>query len=181
MEIFLLKEDQIVLESFERIFRVIENEAKNLKDVKSIHSERVRQWEKEIRAYARILEDISLPARLILEHILELKFKSGQMAVEAENIIQGFSNINDISVEEFGVIQISTGNIQLSWRDEIYNYLLYPDKVELRTIDEKSTIKLFFSHIFGRQDVHKFSSVTASPKLLYLHPVLKKYIDKNQS
>lgn len=174
----MLKEDPILLDSFERIFRVIDSEAKILQDVKSIHAERIRQWVKEIRAYARILEDISLPARLILEHMLELKYKSGQMAVEAANINQGFSVINDIRVEEFGVIQISTGNIQLSWRDEIYNYLLYPDKVELRTIDEKSTIKLFFSHTFGKQDVHKFSAITASPKLLYLHPVLQRFIDK---
>ncbi len=77
----MLKDDQILLDSFERIFRVIENETRNLKDVKSIHTERLREWEKEIRAYARILEEISLPARLIIEHILELKHKSGQMAV----------------------------------------------------------------------------------------------------
>ena len=174
----MLDKDQILLEGFERIFRVLDNEARNLKDVKSIHVERVRQWEREIRAYARILEDISLPARLILEHILELKYKSGQMAVEAENIIQGFSAINDVRVEEFGLIKISTGNIQLTWRDEVYNYLLYPDKVELRTIDEKTTIKLFFSHIFGRQDVLEFSEITTSPKLLYIHPTLQRYIDK---
>jgi hypothetical protein len=177
--IILLKEDPILLESFERIFRVIENESKNLKDVKSIHVERVRHWEKEIRGYARILEDISLPARLILEHILELKVKSGQIAFEAENMVQGFSKIHDVRVEEFGIIKILMGNIQLTWRDEIYNYLLYPDKVELRTMDEKSTIKLFFSHIFGRQDVHKFSAVAQSSQLLYIHPVLQRYIDKN--
>ncbi|NLI93654.1 MAG: hypothetical protein GX434_16120 [Peptococcaceae bacterium] len=175
----MIKEDLILLESFERIFQVIQNEVVNLRDTKSIHAERVRQWEKEIRAYARILEDISLPARMILEHILELKYKSGQMAVEAENINQGFSQINDVQVEEFGIIKISTGNIQLSWRDEFYNYLLYPDKVELRTLDEKSLIKLFFSHNFGRQDVHKFSEIAESPKLLYLHPTLQKFIEKN--
>jgi len=175
----LKEEDLILLESFERIFQVIQKEVLNLKDIKSIYAERVRQWEKEIRAYARILEDISLPARLILEHILELKYISGQMAVEAENINQGFSQINDVQVEEFGVIKIATGNIQLNWRDGIYNYLLYPDKVELRTVDEKSTIKLFFSHNFGRQDIYQFSAVAESPKLLYLHPTLQKYIDKN--
>lgn len=176
----MLDNDHILLDSFERIFRVLDQEAGKLKEVKSIHAERVRQWEREIRTYARILEDISLPARFILEHILELKHKAGQMAVEAENIIQGFSTISNVVVEEFGVIKISTGNIQLTWRDEFYNYLLYPDKVELRTIDEKTTIKLFFSQTFGRQDVLKFSAITASPKLLYLHPALQRYMDKNK-
>jgi hypothetical protein len=175
----MLREDQILLESFERIFQVLKDETLNLQGTKSVHVERIRQWEKEIRAYSRILEDISLPARLILEHILQMKYKSGQMAVEAENIVQDFSGINEVRVEEFGVIKISTGNIQLAWRDGIYNYLLYPDKVELRTVDEKSTIKLFFSHNFGRQDVHKFSAVAESPQLLYLHPVLQKYLTNN--
>lgn len=174
----VLKEDAILLESFDRIFEVIKNETKQLEKVKSIHVERVLQWEKEIRGYARILEDISLPARLIIEHILELKAKAGLMSFESENIVQNFSKIHDVRVEEFGVIKISIGNIELTWRDEVYNYLLYPDKAELRTIDEKSMIKLFFSHHFGRQDIHKFSEVAQSSQLLYIHPDLQKYIDK---
>lgn len=179
VERILLKDDEILLESFERIFRILADESKTLKDVKSIHCERIRQWDKEIRAYARILEDISLPARLIVEHVLELKYKAGLMAVEAENITQDFSAIGDVRVEEFGVIRISNGNLQLTWRDELYNYFLYPDKVELRTVDEKTTIKLFFSQVFGSQDVHKFSAITDSPKLMYIHPDLLKYIDED--
>ena len=176
----MLNDDQALLNSFERLFCVLEDESRNLKNIKSIHAERIRLWEKEIRAYARIFEDISLPARFILEHILELKHKGGLMAVEAENISQSLSNINDVRVEEFGVITIFTGNLRLSWRDNFYNYLLYPDKVELRTLDEKTAIKLFFSHVFGEQDVHRFSAVTSSEQLLYIHPVLQKLIDKNQ-
>lgn len=176
----MLHDDQILLDSFERLFCVLEEESRNLKNIKSIHAERIRLWEKEIRAYARIFEDISVPARLIIEHILELKNKSGLMAVESQNISQSLSIINDVRVEEFGVITIFTGNLKLSWRDDFYNYLLYPDKVELRTVDEKTAIKLFFSHVFGEQDVHKFSAVTSSKQLLYIHPILQKYIDKNQ-
>lgn len=180
VEITLIKDDQILQDSFERIFRVLDNEASNLTGIQSIYAEKVRQWKKEIRSYARIIEDISFPARLILEHVLELKYRAGQMAIDTENITQGFSVINDVMVEEFGVIKLSTGSIQLTWRDEDYNYLLYPDKVELRTVDEKAVIRLFFSHNFGRQQLHKYSSVINSPKLLYIHPVLQKHIDKNQ-
>ena len=176
----MLSDDQILLDSFERLFCVLEEESKNLKNVKSIHAERILLWEKEIRAYARIFEEISLPARLILEHILELKHKGGQMAIEAENISQSHSPINDVGVEEFGVITIHTGIVKLTWRDSFYNYLLYPDKVELRAQDEKTAIKLFFSHVFGEQDIHKFSAVTSSEQLLYIHPTLQKLIDKNQ-
>jgi hypothetical protein len=174
----LLDNDQILLDSFERIFRVLDQETTRLKEVKSVHTESIREWEREIKAYARILEDISLPARFIIEHILKLRQEAGQMAVEAENIIQGFSPIIDVWVEEFGVIKISTGTIRLTWRDSIYNYLLYPDKVELRTIDEKATLKLFFSHVFSKQEILRFSALKNSPNLLYIHPSMLKIINK---
>jgi hypothetical protein len=141
-----------------------------LKEIKSIYVYKIEQWEKEIRAFARILEDISLPSRLILEHILELKNKSGLMALEAESVHQGFVSINEVGVEEFGVIRVSAGTIELAWRDAEYNYLLYPDKVELRTIDEKAVIKLFFSQNFGRQLLHSFSAVTDSPPITLYSP-----------
>lgn len=176
----MLYDDEKILASFERLFCALENESKNLKDIRSIHVEKIRELEQEIRAYARIFEDISLPARLILEHILELKHKGGQMALEAENITQYFSTITDVRVEEFGIIKIYTGSVQLSWRDEFYNYLLYPDKVELRTIDEKTAIKLFFSHAFGSQGIQRFNELKTSKQLLYLHPVLENYTGKKE-
>lgn len=170
----MLNDDQRLLDSFERIFRLLEQETKNLSELKCIYAEKIRQWEDEIKAYGRIIEEISLPARFILEHILLLKFRSAQMAVEAQNIAQGFSTIGDIRVEAFGIIKIKTGNLELSWRDELYNYLIYPDKVELRTIDEKTTIKLFFSQSFEERDVQKFSAMKESSQLLYIHPSLEK-------
>ncbi|NLO96885.1 MAG: hypothetical protein GX091_02215 [Peptococcaceae bacterium] len=172
--------DPKLLDSFERLFKVIDQEVNNFKKVKLVYIEMIRQWEKEIRSYARMIEDISLPSRLILEHILELKQNSGQMAVEAENINQGFASINNVEVEEFGVIKISTGSIKLLWRDADYNYLLYPDKAELRTLDEKTVIRLFFSHNFGQQHIQRFAGILTSPKLLYIHPDLKKFMEQKQ-
>ncbi|NLM21362.1 MAG: hypothetical protein GX207_06390 [Peptococcaceae bacterium] len=170
--------DLKLLDSFERIYQVINREVNNLQEVKLVYVEMIRQWEKEIRSYARILEDISLPSRLILEHILDLKLKSGQMAVEAESINQGFAPINYVGVEEFGVIKISTGSIELIWRDADYNYLLYPNKAELRTIDEKAVIRLSFSYSFGQKHLQKFAGVLSSPQLLYIHPTLEKFTEQ---
>lgn len=175
----MFDEDSKLLDSFERIYQTIDQEVNQLQETKSVYIHKIRQWKDEIRGYARILEELSLPARLILEHILELKQKEGQMAVAAESISQGFASVNDLWVEEFGVIRISTGTIELSWRDADYNYLLYPDKVELRTTDEKAVIKLFFSYNFGQQFLRKFSEVTSSPKLLYIHPDLQKYLQQD--
>jgi len=171
----MVDDDQKLLDSFERIYLALDQEILNLEATRAIYVERMRQWENEIKAYTRIIEEISLPARLILEHILELKHKSGQMAVEGESLTQGYSAINGVTVEEFGLIRISTGTIELSWRDENYNYLFYPDKVELRTVDEKAMIRFFFSHHFSRQHIKKLIEIADSPKLSYIHPVLKKY------
>lgn len=176
----MFKDDNIILESLEKIYRVLENEIRQLQDIKSIHVLKIIEWGKEIRAYARIFEDISLPARMIIEHILELKFKAGQMAIETDNVTHNFSAIEDISIEEFGVIKISTGELHISWHDEDYNYLLYPDKVELRTADEKMIIKLFFSYNFSRQILQNFSQILHDPKVIYIHPNLKQYIDKEK-
>lgn len=173
----MLDDDQKLLDSFERIFRLLDQETKNLTQLKCIFAEKIREWQDEIKAYGRIIEEISIPARFILEHIMILKFRSGQMAVEAQNITQGFAAIGDIRVEEFGLIKIKSGNLELSWRDELYNYLIYPDKIELRTMDEKTTIKLFFSQSFEDRDIQKFSAMKESSQLLYIHPSLEKHIN----
>ncbi|UWG95612.1 hypothetical protein LPY66_11855 [Dehalobacter sp. DCM] len=172
----MLRDDEKLLDSFEQVYRLLEQVTKSLTDQKCIYAEKIRQWEDEIKAYGRIIEEISLPARLILEHILLLKFRSGQMAMEAENITQVFSAIGDVRVEKFGIIKITSGDVELSWRDELYNYLIYPDKVELRTNDEKTTIKLFFSQSFEEKDIQKFSDIKESLQLLYIHPSLEKHI-----
>mgnify|MGYP000875930636 CR=1 FL=1 len=173
-----MDDDLKLLDSFERIYQVIKQEVNNLQEVKLVYVEMIRRWEKEIKSYARILEEISLPSRLILEHILELKQKSGQMAVEAESINQGFAPINYVGVEEFGVVKISTGSIELLWRDADYNYLLYPNKAELRTIDEKAVISLSFSHSFSPKHLQKFAGGLNSPQLLYIHPTLQKFMEQ---
>jgi len=175
------EQDQRLLESFERIFKVLKNEEEKLKDIKSIHIEKIKQLESEVRTQARIVEEISLPARLILEHILELKYKSGQIAVESEYITANFSSMFDVKVEQFGLIIVSVGDLRLCWRDSNYNYLIYPDKVEIRKFDEKFSIKLFFSRDFGKQIINKFSDIINSPQLHYLHPSLQEYINKSIS
>lgn len=171
------QEDELLLESLERIYRVLELETAQLKEIKSIHVEKIIEIEDEIRAYARIIEEISVPARMILEHVLVLKDKSGQMAVESSNINHNFSEIRNIKIDKFGLINIKTGGLELSWRDIDFNYYFYPDKVELRSKDEKSSIKLFFSLNFGRQTVKKFADIKKDQGVIYIHPMLNQIIE----
>ncbi|ADY56369.1 hypothetical protein Sgly_2076 [Syntrophobotulus glycolicus DSM 8271] len=168
----MLQEDELLLESLERIYRALDSEISRLKQIKSIHVEKIMEIEEEIQAYARIIEEISVPARMILEHVLVLKDKSGQMAVESSNINFPFSVIRNIKIDQFGLINIQAGDLELSWRDIDFHYFFYPDKVELRSKDEKSIIKLFFSLHFGRQTIKKFSAIQKDQGVIYIHPML---------
>lgn len=170
----MLKDDNLFLESFENIYSVIARELQELEDNRSVYKDKLIELKEEIRAYCRIFEDISLPARLILEQVMDMKQKSAQIAIEAQNMTQNYAMIKEIKVLEFGVIRLTVGEMDISWHDREYNYLLYPDKVELRTLDEKSVIKLFFSNVFDQQIIDKFSPLLKDEeKVIYIHPSLK--------
>jgi hypothetical protein len=132
----------------------------------------------EIRNHRRIFEEISLPARLVVEHLMSIQLITGQVGLETGQLSQSFSSIRGINIEQFGIIKIMLGELEVSWRDENYSYYFYPDKVELRARDEKSGVKLFFSIAFTRQAVEKYPELLRSPKVSYIHPQLEKWLKK---
>ena len=168
----MMSNDDIILSSLERISSVFTQELAGVQTDSSVHFSQISAWAEEIRAYIRLFEEISSPARLVVEHILDLKYNDGLLGVETENIRQDRSVIDSIQVFEFGVIQVIVGNMQLSWRDGDYNYYFYPDLVELRTADEKSLIKLFFSRNFAQQTQIQFAALKNLPQVVYIHPGL---------
>ncbi|SHH88313.1 hypothetical protein [Desulfosporosinus lacus] len=174
------EEDSILLECLEDVYHTFEKALKKANQVRSIHVQKFEQLLVEIRSERRIFEDISIPARLIVEQLLESQFRVGQVAIEAERLKQTFASVAYVKVEEFGKICIKIGELEVSWRDGNYSYYLYPDKVELRATDEKSSIKLFFSIAFNRQSVERFPEILISPNVVYIHPQLEKWIRKVQ-
>ncbi|MCO1600391.1 hypothetical protein [Desulfosporosinus nitroreducens] len=174
------EEDSILLECLEDVYHTFEKALKKANQVRSIHVQKFEQLLVEIRSERRIFEDISIPARLIVEQLLESQFRVGQVAIEAERLKQTFASVAYVKVEEFGKICMKIGELEVSWRDGNYSYYLYPDKVELRATDEKSSIKLFFSIAFNRQSVERFPEILISPNVVYIHPQLEKWIRKVQ-
>ena len=172
------EEDPILLECLEDVYLTFEKALKKAYQVRSIHVQKFEQLLVEIRSERRIFEDISIPARLIVEQLLESQFKVGQVAIEAERLKQSFASVAYVKVEEFGIIHLKLGELEISWRDGNYSYYLYPDKVELRAADEKSAIKLFFSISFNRQTLERFPEILISPNVVYVHPQLEKWIRK---
>lgn len=173
-----MREDDELLECLEDIHFCFLEALKRVQKVRSVHVLQLEKWAEDLRSQRRIFEDISIPARLIIEHILESQFKGGKVAVEAEHIKQSYTSIGSVKVEEFGIIKVVLGEAEISWRDENYSYYFYPDKIELRAVDEKSAIKLFFTLAFGRQMVEKFPEILRSPNIAYIHPQLEKWLKK---
>lgn len=172
------EEDSILLDCLEDMYHTLEKALKKANQVRSIHVQKLEQLLAEIKSERRIFEEISIPARLIVEQLLESQFRVGQVAIEAERLKQSFASVVYVKVEEFGIIRIKIGELEISWRDGNYSYYLYPDKIELRANDEKSSIKLFFSISFNRKTLENFPEILISPNVVYIHPQLEKWIRK---
>jgi hypothetical protein len=174
------EEDLLLLECLEDIHRVLDRSLKKISAVRSVHVTHFQEWADELRNNRRIFEEISFPARLIVEHLMHTQHRSGQVALEAGQLSQTFSSISGIKVEQFGIIKFKLGDLEVTWRDGSYTYYLYPDKVELRAVDEKSAVKLFFSIAFSQQMVEKFPELVQSPNVVYIHPELEQGLKKVQ-
>jgi hypothetical protein len=162
------------MECLEDIYHFVENERRKTGKDPSVHSLLLEKLAQELLSQCRIFEEISYPARLIVEHLLEIQLKFGMAAIEADQILQNYMLVQYVRIEEFGLIRVGLGQLELSWRDGNYQYYLYPDKVELRAMDEKSAIKLFFSQAFSAQLIQRFPEVEQDQKVAYIHPEFKK-------
>ena len=172
------EEDEALLECLEDVYQNFEIALNKARKFRSIHVQKFEQILNELKSERRVFEDISIPARLIVEQLLESQFKVGQVGLEAEYLRQPFTGVEAVKVEEFGIIRVKLGEVEISWRDGNYSYYFYPDKVELRATDEKSSIKLFFSISFNRQSLERFPEILSSPNVVYIHPQLEKWIRK---
>jgi len=123
----------------------------------------------------RLLEEVSLPCRFILEHFTTFIGKQDQSVGFHYGGLEGGRGIlNDFTIDEWGNIILIIGNIRLGWRDADYQYLFYPDKVIMRSTDRiKPEIKLFFNFTFKYSRlIDDFNSVAEHTQTLYWHPEL---------
>lgn len=137
---------------------------------------RLKIWEEKLTTERRLIEEISLPCRFILEHFTTfigevdhtVGFSLGQQ------LELGRGSINDFSIGEWGNICLVIGNVQLCWRDRDYQYLFYPDKVVLRSIEgTKPEIYLFFNFAFKYSKIlTEFKDVLHDQQTLYCYPDL---------
>lgn len=142
---------------------------------------RIKTLEEKLTTERRLLEEVSLPCRFILEHFSTFLGKPDHTIGFRLGLLEvGRGNLNDFVVGEWGNVCLIIGNIRLGWRDHDYQYLFYPDKVILRSYDRsKPEIHLFFNFAFKYSKLlQDFHEVTVHKQTLYFHPDLLEHIEK---
>jgi hypothetical protein len=166
--------DQILLEIYEDLTRNhwLAKEKLNKYNQNCPQISRFLLFEEKLATERRLIEEISLPCRLILEHLTTFEGNLEQtIGYKIGNYQAGRALLNSFQIKEWGNIVLNLGHVQLTWRDEEYKYLFYPDKVVLRAFDiNKPEIHLNFSFYFKYSHVlEKFQDVKEHPQVEYWH------------
>ena len=132
--------------------------------------------EKMVASEQRLIEDIGLPGRYIVEHFtIILNEMSYSMGFKYRQIQSGRGPLTEISVGEWGTILVKIGNMEISWRDQDVQYMFYPDQVVVRPKDSaEDEITFFFSYSFkyAPGQLKKFQAVKDDPQTAYWHESL---------
>ena len=175
--------DQRYLEAFEEITRLMWqcNDKYGLTAQES-HPQTIRfkYLLDKLTTERRLLEEVSLPCRLIMEHFSIFMGKPDHTVGFRLGLLEvGRGVLNDFSIDEWGNVHLIIGNISLGWRDKDYQYLFYPDKVILRSYDRsKPEIHIFFNFAFKYSKLlPEYNKVATDEQTLYWHPDLLESAD----
>ena len=128
---------------------------------------------KAIDSERRLIEDISLPGRYVVEHFTAILHENSySMGFQYHELRSGRGPLNDVSVGEWGTITVKIGDVEISWRDQDAQYMFYPDQVVVRPKDSpEDEITFFFSYSFryAPGQLKKFQPVKNDPQTTYWH------------
>ncbi len=169
------RQDGIALEIFEDLYYFLDSKIKLL-SLDNPHRHRLEEIQQLISGERRVLEEISLPCRFLLEHLAEQQKRSSGVELETENLLMAKSPVTGISVQEWGKVKLRLGSLEVSWRDEGSKYYFYPDKVEIRPEDARVRgFQLFFSFPFKSTHglFERYPDLVEHEQVEYWHPDLK--------
>lgn len=169
-EVLLLCEDlQEVLKNFQNKLSLSDDEDLSLQ-------KRLAMLDKAIVSERRLIEDISLPGRFIVEHFTAILGEVNySMGLQYRELKSSRGPLTEMSVGEWGTITLKIGNIEVSWRDPDVQYMFYPDQVVVRPKDSvEDEINLFFSYSFkyAMERLKMFQAVKDDPQTVYWHESL---------
>ena len=136
---------------------------------------RFRHFEDLAATERRLIEEISPPCRLILEHFSTfIDQPDRSISIRYGQIQYTNGNYQGFSINEWGHVTLKIGNCRLTWRDDEYQYMFYADKVVLRAYDiQKPEIALSFSFSLKYSKLlEEFRDVPDHPQTAYYQPDL---------
>lgn len=121
----------------------------------------------------RLIEEISRPGRLMIEHFsLFLEKMDYTIGFIYGDIKTGRGLLANIRVGEWGTITLEIGDVSVTWRDADVGYMFYPDRIIVRPNDSgQDDISFFFSYSFkyDKEQLREFQDVASHEKTLYWH------------
>ena len=169
-----IRQDDLTLEIFEDLYYYLESK-RLLLSKENPQRHVLEQIQQNVSSERRLLEEISLPCRFLLEHLVEQQARGASVELETENCFQTKSPLSGIQVQEWAKIKVRLGSLEVGWRDTGSQYYFYPDKVEIRPQDERVRgFKLFFSYPFKSSHglLERFGNLDTDPQVSYWHPDL---------
>jgi len=172
--------DQRYITAFEELTqtmrRVTEGCLQGERDTE-FRSQRLRfhQLEEALASERRLLEEISPPCRLVLEHLSifwDQPDRSIGISVGQFRYTNG--SYQGYAINEWGHVTLKVGNCRTTWQDSEYQYLFYPDRIVLRAYDIQKpeiTISFNFSLKYSRL-LEEFRDVPGHPQTAYCQPDL---------
>ncbi|MDR0469744.1 MAG: hypothetical protein LBH09_07205 [Peptococcaceae bacterium] len=136
---------------------------------------RFQQLEEMVASERRLIEEISPPCRLILEHFSTF-LDQPDRGIGIRYGQSRYSNGDYLgySINEWGHVTLKVGNCCVTWRDDEYQYMFYSDKVVLRAYDiQKPEISISFTFSLKYSKLlEEFPDVPVHPQTAYYQPDL---------
>ncbi len=169
------RQDDLSLEILEDLYYYLDGKIKLLSP-QNPQRQILEEIQQIVASERRLVEDISLPCRFLLEHLTQLQLRGAALELETENLVQAKSPITGIMVQEWGKVRLRLGGLDICWRDTESKYYFYPDKVEIRPKDERIRgFELFFSFPFKSSHglLERFPELKEHEQVAYWHSELE--------
>lgn len=120
-----------------------------------------------------LIEDISRPGRLMVEHFSYfLEQVDHTVGFVRGNIKTGRGLLKGIHIGDWGTISLDINDLTVTWRDADVGYMFYPDRILVRPKDSgQDDMTFFFSYSFkyGSGLLKQFEDVKDHEQTLYWH------------
>ncbi len=134
---------------------------------------RLARVRERIELERRLIEDISRPGRLLVEHFsMFLENMDYSVGFATDNIKAGRGILNHVKIGEWGTITLAVGSASITWRDADVGYMFYPDRIIVRpreSAQDDITIDFSYSFKYDKEQLKSFSDVAEHEQTLYWH------------